>query len=71
MTEKEANKLAKKIKRCLTSIPNDVIVIIGSDQINVIDSDTYREYITEPENAPTLAYECGGMRNVLGYGEWT
>lgn len=71
MTEKEANKLAKKIKRCLTSIPNDVIVIIGSDQINVIDSDTYREYITEPENAPTLAYECGGMRNVLGYEEWT
>lgn len=71
MTEKEANKLAKKIKRCLTSIPNDVIVIIGSDQINVIDLDTYREYITEPENAPTLAYECGGMRNVLGYEEWT
>lgn len=71
MTEKEANKLAKKIKRCLTSIPNDVIVIIGTDQINVIDSDTYREYITEPEKAPTLAYECGGMRNVLGYEEWT
>lgn len=36
MTEKEANKLAKKIKRCLTSIPNDVIVIIGSDQIKEI-----------------------------------
>lgn len=71
MTEQEANKLAKKIKRCLTSIPNDVKVIIGSDQICVIDSDTYQEYITEPENAPTLAYECGGMKNVLGYEEWT
>ncbi len=71
MTEKEAEKLARKIKRCLASIPNDVKVIIGSDQICVIDKDTYREYATEPENAPTLAYECGNMRNVLGYEEWT
>lgn len=71
MTEKEAAKLAKKIKRCLESIPNDVKVVIGSNEICVIDLDTYHEYETEPENAPTLAYECGDMRNVLGYEEWT
>lgn len=71
MTETEAAKLAKKIKRCLSSIPNDVKVIIGSDQIHVIDKEVYYEYETEPENAPSLAYECGNMKNVLGYEEWT
>lgn len=71
MTEKEATKLARKIKRCLSSIPNDVRVIIGDNQICVIDKEVYREYQTEPENAPTLAFECGGMKNVLGYEEWT
>lgn len=71
MTEEEARKLARKIQKCLASIPNDVKVVIGSNQIRVIDLDTYREYETEPENAPTLAYEYGGMRSVLGYEEWT
>lgn len=71
MTEEEASKLAKKIKRCLSSIPDDVKVIIGADQICVIDKDVYYEHETEPENAPTLAFECGGMKNVLGYEEWT
>lgn len=71
MTEKEATKLARKIKRCLSSIPNDVKVIIGSNQICVIDKEVYCEYETAPENAPTLAFECGGMKNVLGYEEWT
>lgn len=71
MTEEEAHKLAKKIKRCLQSIPNDVKVIIGSDQIYVIDSDEYSEHVTDPENAQTLAFECGGMKTVLGYEEWT
>lgn len=71
MTEQEAYKLAKKIKRCLSSIPNDVKVVIGSNQICVIDKDVYREYETHPEDAPTLAYECGNMKNILGYEEWT
>lgn len=71
MNEEEAAKLAKKIKRCLTSIPNDVMVIVGSNQICVIDSDEYREHVTDPENAQVLAYECGSMKNVLGYEEWT
>lgn len=71
MTENEAAKLAKKIKRCLSSIPNDVKVIIGSDQICVIDKDVYYKYETDPEEAPTLAFECGNMKNVLGYEEWT
>lgn len=70
MTETEATKLAKKIKRCLSSVPNDVKVIIGSNQICVLDLEIYREFETEPENAPTLAYECGGMKNILGYEEW-
>ena len=39
--------------------------------ICVIDLDAYREYETEPEHAPMLAYECGNMENVLGYEEWT
>lgn len=71
MTENEAAKLAKKIKRCLSSIPNDVKVIIGSDQVCVIDKEVYDEYQTNPEDAPTLAYECGNMKNILGYEEWT
>lgn len=71
MTVEEATKFAKKIKRCLSSIPKDVKVVIGSDQVCVIDSDEYSKHITDPENAQTLAYECGGMRNVLGYEEWT
>lgn len=71
MTENEAAKLAKKIKRCLSSIPNDVKVIIGSNQICVIDKEIYDAYQTNPEDAPTLAYECGNMRSVLGYEEWT
>ena len=71
MTEQETCKLAKKIKRCLSLIPNDVKVVIGSNQICVIDEEVYREYYTEPEKAPTLAFECGGMKNVLGYEEWT
>lgn len=70
MTEKEATKLAKKIKRCLSSIPDDVRVIIGTNEIVVLDKDIYREFEIEPEKAPTLAYECGGMKNVLGYQEW-
>ena len=71
MTEKEAEKLAKKIKRCLSSVPNDVKVIIGSNEIYVLDKDVYEEFEIEPEKAPTLAYECGGMKNILGYEEWT
>lgn len=71
MTHEEATKLAKRIKRCLSSIPKDVKVVIGSNQICVIDLDAYHEYETEPEHAPMLAYECGNMENVLGYEEWT
>lgn len=71
MEEKEAGKLAKKIKRCLSSVPDDVKVIIGSNEILVLDKDIYLEFEIEPEKAPTLAYECGGMRNILGYQEWT
>lgn len=71
MTENEAAKLAKKIKRCLSSIPDDVKVVIGSNQICVIDKEVYHEYETDPGDAPTLAYECGSMKNVLGYEEWT
>ncbi|MDE6794018.1 MAG: hypothetical protein K2J63_01785 [Muribaculaceae bacterium] len=71
MTEKEAKKLAKKIKGCLSTVPDDVKVIIGSNEICVLDKDVYREFEIEPERAPTLAYECGGMRNILGYQEWT
>lgn len=70
MTEKEATKLAKKIKRCLSSIPDDVKVIIGTNEILVLDKDIYHEFETNPEDAPTLAYEHGGMKNVLGYEEW-
>ncbi len=71
MSEEEAAKLAKKIKRCLSSVPKDVKVIIGSNQVSVIDMETYYQFETEPEKAPALAYECGGMRNILGYEEWT
>ncbi len=71
MTENEAAKLAKKIKRCLSSIPNDVKVVIGSNQICVIDKEVYHKYETNPEEASTLAFECGNMKNVLGYEEWT
>lgn len=71
MTEQEAEKLAKKIKRCLSSVPADVKVIIGSNEIYVLDIDEYNAHETEPEKAPTLAYECGGMKNILGYEEWT
>lgn len=71
MTEEEALKLAKRIKRCLSAIPDDVKVIIGSNEIYVLDKDVYHKFETEPEKAPTLAYECGGMKNVLGYEEWT
>lgn len=71
MTENEAAKLAKKIKRCLSSIPNDVKVVIGSNQICVIDKEVYHKYETNPEEAPTLAFACGNMKNVLGYEEWT
>ncbi|MDE7464984.1 MAG: hypothetical protein K2M59_03795 [Muribaculaceae bacterium] len=71
MTEEEAEKLAKKIKRCLSSVPNDVKVIIGSNEIHVLDKEVYEEFEIEPEKAPTLAYECGGMKNILGYEEWT
>ncbi len=70
MTEKEAAKLAKKIKRCLSSIPDDVRVIIGTNEILVLDKDIYHEFETNPEDAPTLAYECGGIKNVIGYQEW-
>ena len=70
MTEDEAIKLAKKIKRCLSSVPDDVKVIIGSNEIYVLDKDVYFEFETEPEKAPTLAFECGGMRNIIGYEEW-
>ncbi|WP_289763762.1 hypothetical protein [Paramuribaculum intestinale] len=70
MTEKEATKLAKKIKRCLSSIPDDVKVIIGTNEILVLDKDIYNEFEVNPEDAPTLAYEYGGMKNVLGYEEW-
>lgn len=71
MTEEEVHKLAKKIKRCLSSIPDNVKVIIGSNEIYVLDKNVYYEFETEPEKAPTLAYECGGMKNILGYEEWT
>lgn len=71
MTEREAERLAKKIKRCLSSVPNDVKVVIGSDTILVIDKAIYRQFETEPEDAPTLACEYGGMKNILGYEEWT
>ncbi len=71
MTEEEALKLAKRIKRCLSAIPDDVKVIIGSNEIYVLDKGVYYEFETEPEKAPTLAYECGEMKNVLGYEEWT
>lgn len=47
MTENEAAKLAKKIKRCLSSIPNDIKVVIGSNQICVIDKEVYHKYETE------------------------
>ncbi len=70
MTEKEATKLAKKIKRCLSSIPDDVRVIIGTNEILVLDKDIYHEFETNPEDAPTLAYEYGGIKNVIGYEEW-
>ena len=70
MTEKKAAKLAKKIKRCLSSIPNDVRVIIGTNEILVLDKDIYHEFETNPEDAPTLAYEYGGIKNVIGYEEW-
>lgn len=71
MTEREAEKLAKKIKRCLLSVPDDVKVIIGTNEILVLDKAVYNQFETEPENAPALAYECGGMKNILGYEEWT
>ena len=71
MTEKEAEKLAKKIKRCLSSVPNDVIVIIGTNEICILDKAVYYKFEPEPEKAPTLAYECGGMKNIKGYEEWT
>ena len=70
MTEEEARKLAKKIKRCLSSIPNDVRVIIGSNEILVLDKDIYHEFEVNPEDAPTLAYEYWGIKNVIGYEEW-
>ena len=71
MTEQQASKLAIKIKRCLSSVPDDVIVIVGSNSISVIDKHDYYENEVCPERCTNLAYECGGMKNILGYEEWT
>ncbi len=70
MTETEAIKLAKKIKRCLVSVPDDVKVIIGTNEIYVLDLEEYHAHEDEPQHAKALAYECGGMKNILGYEEW-
>ena len=58
--EREAEKLAKKIKRCLNSIPDKFIVVITNSTIQVCCRDEFDEYFQKEgniDNPPSLAYE--------------
>lgn len=69
MEYNEAYKLAKKIHRCLKSIPDDVRVIITNSSVDVCDLAEMNKYEDENghlDNPPVIA-GCAGRLNVVGF----
>lgn len=67
--EQEAEKLAKKIKRCLDSIPDKFTVVITNSTIQVCCKDEFEEYFQKEgdiDNPPSIAYETFNRGNVCG-----
>lgn len=67
--EQEAEKLAKKIKRCLDSIPDKFTVVITNSTIQVCRKDEFEDYFQEEgdiDNPPSIAYETFKRGNVCG-----
>lgn len=66
----EAEKLARKIKRCLDSIPEDVRVIITSSSISVCDREELYDYEDKHghlDNPPALAHQIFYGHRVIGF----
>lgn len=65
-------KLARKIKRCLESVPDDLIVIIRTGSIDVCGKDVFNSHIDKYgsiDNIPTEASELIFNKNVKGNDE--
>ena len=72
MKEKEAEKLAKRIKRVLDSVPKGMIVTITNSDIQISDESEYDEYVESfghADNPPTIAYEILKTRQIRGNSE--
>lgn len=70
--EKEAEKIARKIKRVLNSVPDGFIVTIHNTTVSVSDEDEYYKYVNEnghADNPPTMAYEVLNTTQIVGNGE--
>jgi len=71
MDEKDANKLAKKIKRVFNTIPDDVVVFITDSTITIHDYKEYRNYVAangHHDNPPYIV-SVNFDANVVGNNE--
>lgn len=65
-------KLARKLKRCLESVPDDLVVIIRTGSVDVCNKDIFDSYIDRYgsiDNIPTEASEFISNKNVKGNDE--
>lgn len=67
--EQEAINLAKKIKRCLNSTPEEFRVIITNTSVSVCWEDEFQKYFEQNgdiDNPPTISTEMISSNTITG-----
>jgi len=72
MKEIKADKIAKKIKRVLESVPKGIVVVITNNDIQVCDETVYFEYLDtfgHADRPECLAHETLKTKQIKGNNE--